>query len=130
MYIAISLCLLSALLHIQIFFTARSWDIYPLQRHKFPERYSLISSSSGSFNSFSIARTFIINPGLQKPHCSPPSLAKNIPNSSASFCRPSSVVTWRPSARIASVEHDRTGFPSSHTVQRPQFAVSQPLFTL
>ena len=24
----------------------------------------------------------------------------------------------------------KRGFPSSHTVQRPQFAVSQPLFTL
>ena len=54
------------------FLTARSWDIYPLQRHRLPARYSLISSSPGSGFSRKSASAFIIKPGLQKPHCSAP----------------------------------------------------------
>ena len=38
--------------------------------------YGEISSSVGSSSSSSIARTFMINPGLQKPHCSPPWFAR------------------------------------------------------
>src|SRR5699024_891676 len=105
-------------------------DIYPEQRHKLPDKYSKISSSVGSSNSRTIANTFIINPGLQNPHCSPPSSAKNPPNSAASSCRPSIVVIRLPSTRAAGTVHDNTGFSSNHTVQRPQFDVSQPHFTL
>lgn len=50
-----------------------------------PARYSLMASSSGFLSSRSMASTFMMNPGLQNPHCSPPSAARNMPNSSASF---------------------------------------------
>lgn len=36
----------------------------------------------------------------------------------------------KPSALKQSTEHDKTGVPSKSTVQSPQFAVSQPRFTL
>src|SRR5699024_10277469 len=55
----------------------------PEQRQRFPARYSLISSSVGSVSSFFMANMFIINPGLQNPHCSAPSPARKLPNSSA-----------------------------------------------
>ena len=48
----------------------------------------------------------------------------------ASSCSPSSVYTSCPSALAQSTEHDKTGVPSKSTVQSPQFAVSQPRFTL
>ena len=77
-----------------------------------------------------MARTFMMKPGLQKPHCSAPSWARKRPKASASFSTPSRVVTSRPSALAASTEQESTGVPSSQTVHRPQFEVSQPLFTL
>src|SRR5699024_1586946 len=116
--------------------------MYPVQRHRFPARYSLISSTSGTasdalpdfsaFSSYSriIASTFIMNPGEQNPHCSAPSFARKRPNSSASCSTPSSVVTSCPSTPAASTEQDRRDFPSIQTVQSPQFVVSQPHFTL
>ena len=60
------------------FFHSRKFRIplscpsYPEQRQRFPARYSLISSSFGSGFSRNNARAFIINPGLQNPHCSAP----------------------------------------------------------
>ena len=104
--------------------------MYPVQRHRFPARYSLISSIEGFFNSRNIASTFIMNPGEQNPHCSAPSCARNEPNSAASFSTPSSVVTSCPSMLAARTEHDRRDFPSIHTVHKPQFVVSHPHFTL
>lgn len=46
--------------------------VYPVQRQRFPVRYAKISSSLGSSFSRNMAIAFIINPGLQKPHCSAP----------------------------------------------------------
>ena len=77
-----------------------------------------------------MAKTFIIKPGLQNPHCSAPSCARKLPNSSASLCIPSIVTIFFPSARTARTEQESTGFSSISTVQRPQFAVSHPLLTL
>ena len=45
---------------------------------------------------------------------------------SAAGARPSTVVTSAPSAWTASIRHERTGSPSSRTVQAPQTPCSQP----
>src|SRR5699024_8285276 len=98
----------------------------PEHLQRFPARYSWISSSVGSVSSLSMAKIFMIKPGLQNPHCSAPSSARKLPNSSASFCIPSIVTIFFPSARSAGTLQDRTGLPSIRTVQSPQLEVSQP----
>ena len=119
-----------------VFFHPRKFKIprncpsYPEQRQRFPERYSLISFSSGCGFSRKSAMAFITNPGLQNPHCSAPWSAIKATNSSASSCNPSNVVTLLPSARAARMEQESTGFSFKNTVQSPQLDVSQPRLTL
>ena len=112
------------------FWIPRSCPSYPEQRHRFPARYSFISSSFGNSFSRNNASAFIIMPGLQKPHCSAPWSAMNAPNSSASSLSPSSVVTLCLSTLAARIEQDSTGLSSKNTVQSPQPEVSHPRFTL
>ncbi len=38
------------------------------------------------------------------------------------------VVTWRPTAALTGVEHERTAWPSRWTVQAPHWASPQPNF--
>ena len=68
-------------------------------------------------------------PGVQKPHCRPcfsqkPSCSAFMPSAPAS---PSTVPISAPSACTARTVHDLVGFPSSSTVQAPQWVVSHPM---
>src|ERR1700689_2895919 len=67
-------------------------------------------------------------PGVQKPHCSPWQCANPCWTGSSCpcRCRPSTVITWRPSAIAASTGQDFPGVWSSQTTQAPQFDVSPP----
>ena len=59
-------------------------------------------------------------PGVQKPHCEPPVATKRAASRSRTAAsRPSTVVTARPSTRVAGVTHATRGSPSTSTVQQP-----------
>ena len=68
-------------------------------------------------------------PGVQKPHCRPWVSRKACCSgwsSSGLSARPSTVCDLVPSAWTASIRQERTGSPSSSTVQAPQTPCSQP----
>ena len=77
-----------------------------------------ISSRVGAGLPATSAAAETIWPGVQKPHCS----ASARTNAATSGCsrRPSIVVTSRSSTVWTSVMQERTGMPSSCTVQAPQ----------
>src|SRR2546428_3825623 len=69
-------------------------------------------------------------PGVQKPHCSACASRKAACRGWRSApppgVRPSTVVSSTPSACTASIRQERTGSPSSSTVQAPHTPCSQP----
>ena len=67
-------------------------------------------------------------PGVQNPHCTPPSsrMLRCSGCISPSAASPSTVVTSRPSAWTARYEHEFTGRPSIRTMHAPHSQSSQP----
>ena len=102
---------------------------YPVHRQRFPPIISLACSSSGSGVARSPAVMVTRKPGVQNPHCRPWQSANacctgdSVPSGSVS---PSTVVISAPSALTASRRQERTGTPSSRTVQAPHTPCSQP----
>ena len=112
------------------FCTALMIFTYPVQRHRFPERASRISSSEGSFFSSSKALADRIIPGVQKPHWTAPSSTKASwrgwslpPGESPSIVRISFPSAWIARTRQASIV-----FPSIRIVQTPHCPESHPFF--
>ena len=63
----------------------------------------------------------MIIPGVQNPHCKPPSMAKAlITVSFLSESSPSIVITSFPAIRLIGAIHDLRTLPSSKTEQHPQ----------
>src|SRR5256714_8943013 len=94
-----------------------------------PEMAHRTSSSDGLGFSSSNALPTSIMPDVQYPHCRPCSSlnASWIGSRPPADCRPSTVVTARPSVCTANIVHDLTGTPSRSTVHAPQLEVSHPM---
>ena len=88
-----------------VFFTARKIFSYPVHRQRWPDISLRISSSENSRLASRISAALIINPGLQKPHCTAASSIK--------ACWISEISPLGP-ARPSRV---RISFPSAHTAK-------------
>ena len=94
---------------------------YPVQRHKCPSRALAIAARSPLLPRpiSDAARTTI--PGIQNPHCTPPSSTNASPMiRRVSSGRPSSVTMSCPSICSGFRRHDSAGRPSILTRQQPQ----------
>ena len=102
----------------------------PVQRQRFPESASRISSSLGSGTRRRRSAAATTKPGVQNPHCTAPASANASCTgwSSPSAPSPSTVTTSWPSACAASTRHEQTSSPSRSTEHEPHSPCSQAFF--
>src|SRR5713226_8820364 len=107
---------------------ARTIRLCVPQRQRLPASACRISGSVGCGVSSSSALADISMPEMQYPHCAACSSMKAFWSGCRLLAdpRPSSVVIFVSTTARAGVTQERTGFPSTSTVQAPHCAMPQP----